>query len=291
MPSGETILAVDVGGTNIESALVSDGLNIVGEVHTVKSQNQLPKEKLIEKFSGIIQHFVDLEGKGQPDIAAVSLAFPGPFDYKNGISHMDHKFASLSGVNLRQILEASGRPVYFLNDADAFGLGVARKEFADPPERLAGITLGTGLGAARLDHGELAPDFELWNVPYKGGILEDYISAKAITRAYEELTGNIETPKDIAKSALSSDKTAQDVYEDFGKELGEGLAIAVGELNPDYVIFGGGISQSFKLFGTEAEREYRRLAGPNSTEFRAAKPHLPLYGAAAFALSQLVAKE
>ena len=59
----------------------------------------------------------------------IDLAFPGPFDYKNGICLLQglDKYDALYGCNLRRAFsEISGLPeqkIQFINDAAAFALG------------------------------------------------------------------------------------------------------------------------------------------------------------------------
>jgi glucokinase len=83
------------------------------------------------------------------DLAGIAVAVPGPFDYSNGVSWLQHKFASWFGINVRRHLAirfgVDEKDILFLNDADAFLFGELRDSFAP---RAAGITLGTGVGDA-----------------------------------------------------------------------------------------------------------------------------------------------
>jgi predicted NBD/HSP70 family sugar kinase len=82
---------------------------------------------------------------------------------------------------------------------------------------------------------------------------------------------------------------AQEAFTKLCHDLGEGLAQAVGGLRPDHIIFGGGISKAFSLFGARAEEIYRAQTRHEATFDVAKDAHLPLYGAAAFGFETVAA--
>jgi glucokinase len=162
-------------------------------------------------------------------IAGASLAFPGPFDYENGVSHMQHKLHSLYGVDLKAGLATrfhwKPEQLHFLNDAAAFALGEAGAGAARDAERILGITLGTGIGGAfaiRSGSGVHIADSrpgnregvpvggELWNLPYSGDatatpgaspIVEDFVSTRFLRHHFQLLTGREEEVSAIADTA------------------------------------------------------------------------------------------
>jgi hypothetical protein len=129
---------------------------------------------------------------GLGPVEGASLAFPGPFEYENGISRMTHKLPYLFGVDLRQALAArfvwQPAQVRFLKDASAFLLGEIGAGAAKGVSRAVGITLGTGIGAAFAVDGRVVtegkgvpPGGEIWDLPYQGGIAPVTSSAPAKT--------------------------------------------------------------------------------------------------------------
>jgi len=278
----ECTLALDVGGTNIDYAAIGHGLSVIGDVHSIQSMSDSSQDVIIDKLSSILSQLTrEAESVGfQPKTCA--MAFPGPFDYEQGVSHMTHKFKGLHGLDLKQTLrKACSLPISFLNDADAFGYGVLNKHFSQPPERLATITLGTGIGSSLFVHGELI-NLEIWDSPYRDSTLEDYISTNALVGAYEKVSGEQLTVAAIAKLAQAGERTATTTFESFGKELGKGLAKALATSDPEHIVLGGGISKSFSLFGPNAETAYRLTTGTTTSIEVATEPYLSLYGAAAF---------
>ncbi len=142
-----TVLAMDVGGTSVKSALVRDGA-LLSEPRRTAIPSQGEAEEVLAAFRAIID--------GYPQAEALALAFPGPFDYQSGVCRVQglEKFGSLYGLDLAGAL-SGGRPIRFRNDAEAAIVGEARHGAGLGLSRLLGVTLGTGLGSAFLLDGTL----------------------------------------------------------------------------------------------------------------------------------------
>jgi glucokinase len=189
---------------------------------------------------------------------AAMLAVPGPFDLKAGVSLMRHKLPYLYGFDLRQALAARfGWPpsqVRFLNDADAYLLGEIGAGAARGFRRAVGLTLGTGIGSAFAVDGCLVTEGpgvpsggEIWNLPYQGGIVEDFVSARAIVGNYERRTGRKREVVDLA-SQVPSDRAAELAFQEFGQHLGEVIRTLLAGFHAEVIVLGGGISRSAQLF-------------------------------------------
>ncbi|HUX46320.1 MAG TPA: ROK family protein, partial [Terracidiphilus sp.] len=187
------------------------------------------------------------------------LAMPGPFDYATGVSWMQHKLPYLYGIDLRAKLCAAfgWQPdqVRFLNDAAAYLLGEIGAGAARGVSRVVAITLGTGIGCAFGVDGRVVtegkgvpPGGEIWNVPYQGQIVEDFLSTRAIQKAYKERTGHQSGVASVAGIAADGDPVAREVFTDFGRKLGRALRDLLADFAPDVVVLGGGISRSSQLF-------------------------------------------
>ena len=209
----EVILALDIGGTFIKSALFSGGklLRKLPQVPTCSAGTREDIEKSIRLAVRQAETF---------DRAAVSI--PGPFDYSAGIFRMKHKFAAVDSCSFRDL--SGGVDAVFLHDANAFLLGELTFGSARGFSRAGGVTLGTGLGAAFAVDGKLltnpagspAEPVSLWNKPFRGGIAEDAVSARALLAKYPA-----ENVKEIALRAKKGDRAAQEVWLEYGSALFE----------------------------------------------------------------------
>jgi len=132
-------------------------------------------------------------------------------------------------------------------------------------ERVVCITLGTGIGSGFAVDGRVVtsgpgvpPGGEIWDYPYRGGILEDTLSTRAMQASYQSRTGNLREVAEIAAS-VPSDKDAREVFTEFGHELGQAFRTILATFAPQVVVLGGGISRSSHLFLPAAEQELQGI--------------------------------
>jgi glucokinase len=252
------LLTFDVGGSHVAGAICDL------EELRLSTRGSFPVDcnGPEEEFYGAVQKLTAqiLKDASVPpsELAGMSFAFPGPFDYGEGVSHMTHKFASLEGKSLRAIFASrfglEPARIRFVNDADAFLLGELSQVPSAQLGKSVGITLGTGVGSAFAIGGEIVRiaegvprEGEIWNLRWKNGIVEDAISTRAIQGAYERRTGERRSVREIAERCASDDD-ARKVFEEFGATLGEVMSKAMAGFHPATVIFGGAISRSASWF-------------------------------------------
>lgn len=286
------IVSLDVGGTSIKGGAVNQDAELLGQVHEIRSPSDDNADTIINKFVTLMKDIEDTAAGSET--RGYGIGMPGPFDYVKGVSQMRHKFSSLFGINLKAALEKKlQKPVYFINDAAAFGLGVVWKEY--PQEKcLLAVTLGTGLGSGFLVDGKITTSIkgvpsngEIWNLPYQEGILEDKISKRALEKGYLRSGGRSISVKEIAEKAREGDRAAKDVFEQFAVHIGDGLASTIVDFQPTRIVFGGKISRAFDLFGETAEKIFIKKAGYYVVFSQTTQDNLAIYGAARHALDQL----
>lgn len=299
-----SVLVYDVGGSHVSAAICEQGSYALAGI----SRAHLPADGDIApaSFGRLIRALGDSAARGagvSTDlIAGASLAMPGPFDYQRGVSHMHHKFPGLFGFDLKSALAArfhwQPNQIRFVNDAAAFLLGEAGAGAARGYARLIGITLGTGIGCAFAIAGPdgpriapsnpsnaegVPPGGEIWNLPYNGATVEDFVSTRFLRSQYLSLTG-VEAEVAMIADAAAGDQPcpepdenpatqphpavlnpnadskvdpddpyaahcrARQAFERFGRHLGLALNQHVRAFRPDVIVFGGGISRAAHLF-------------------------------------------
>jgi glucokinase len=280
----KSVLVYDVGGSHVAAAVCLAGSYQLGPIVSAP----YPAEQTSEAFVAFLHSLGVKASASTASVSGAELAFPGPFDFAAGISRMKHKLPFLYGVDLRQALAApfgwQPAQVRFLHDSAAFLLGEIGAGAARNHPRAVGITLGTGIGSAFAIDGRvvteapgLPPDGEIWDLPYEDGIVEDYLSTRAIQGNYEDRTGTLREVVDIA-SAVAEDPAAAAVFADFGRHLGVALRMVLAAFAPQVVVLGGAISRSAHLFLPAAESH---LEGLNLRVLPSAlKDDAPLVGAA-----------
>lgn len=260
------MIAIDVGGSSIKAGIVSESLDIYeNEVYEFVSQSTKSSECIFDNFVSIIRTLYNKIMEINGRCIGIGYGFPGPFNYKEGISLMQGigkydailEMPLVSEINKRidnvpQITQVKST---FLNDASAFALGEFYKGSGNH-QKSAYLTLGTGCGSSLINEdGSFIMDqkncdpYMIFDKPFKESIVDSYISIRAIlSRAqfygiHEELS--VEA---IAKKASIGDIVCRKVFEDYGADLGGVIKQYILPFHPKVIVFGGGISKAYPLF-------------------------------------------
>jgi len=261
----DVILALDMGGTSIKRALVdAAGAPLQAAVCPFAAET---REALLQTFCDVVAAGRDAAGQMGCRITHVGIACPGPFDFRGGISQMTHKWAAIQGVPLPPILGEilPGIPVSFMHDSTAFMLGEAYGGAARGARNPAGVMLGTGFGYTyMLDRrvcldAALSPRIRLWREPWQAGIVEDYVSRRAIRKRYGEETGkadDVPDVREIADRADAGEPEALATFRETGALLG-GILKQHLEKGCDLVVVGGQIAYAAALLLPAASQMLR----------------------------------
>lgn len=183
--------------------------------------------------------------------ARIGIAIPGPFNYKEGIFLMKHKYAAVYGERFKDLICQPSLDIRFMHDVNAPLAGAIKMMGL---RNAAIVTLGTGLGFSYAIDGVVkenengSPAMSLWNTPWKDGILEDLASARGISSAYTRLSGTpCKSAYDVAKKVCDGDIHAIEAYSNLGETLGEVLRPILDKLDIHTLLMGGQISKSLNL--------------------------------------------
>ena len=272
------ILTLDAGGTNFVFSAMRGGEEIVSPTHLPAETTDAGRcvECLVSGFKSVMESLSEAP-------VAISFAFPGPADYKQGIIGDLPNFPCFrGGFPLGPILEAEfGIPVFINNDGNLFAYGEAlagtlpevntRLELMGSSKRfhnLIGVTLGTGFGCGVVVDGTLligdnSSGGDIWcfrNKKYTRMIVEESVSIRAVKRVYAELSDDKTalTPKDIfdiAEGVRPGNMTAaREAFAELGEIAGDALSEAI-TLIDGLVVIGGGLSGADKYIVPAMVRE------------------------------------
>ena len=260
MRNNSRIVLLDVGGTFVKSSL---GIAGKGAVEGTFASTPICSDGSAEEIKASFREAVAgqirrAEGEGCT-VEAVCAALPGPFNYKEGVFMMKHKFASVYGCSFREILGDVIGPdirLAFVHDVNGALLGALAADESLKEGHVALSTFGTGLGFAYSVGGEVmesptgSPARNIWNLPYLGGILEEYVSRRAILRFYSEQGGVLaegEDVKEISERARKGDAKALEAFRSAGRHYAAGVKELISELGIRQLLFAGQIARSFDL--------------------------------------------
>jgi glucokinase len=274
------IIALDVGGTSVKSAVVSLVGTIDGEVAVTPIDSAADAGSILQTLTDVIRHHVAQhdaqamrseasEAQPRSPLAGVAFGFPGPFDYQHGISYIRGvaKYESLYGVNmrtaLRERLQSGDLPILFRNDAEAAVVGESRYGAGRPYRRLIGVTLGTGIGSAFVVDGVpvvgcpgVPPNGWLYNVRFDAGArraqADDVFSARGLlARLHAAGAATIDIPAAAAaaRHGRPEGSALRRAFQSFGSDLGVFLEPFAHKFAAEAVLVLGGLADTFDLFG------------------------------------------
>ncbi|MBI2551902.1 ROK family protein [Candidatus Uhrbacteria bacterium] len=256
-------IAIDIGGTNTRIGASKDGRRLYA----------IEKFKTPKKFAdGIkaISRTVLHATKGQ-SLKSIVIAVPGPIDHPRGkVLHLPN----LPGWRNKPITKVLTRhlncKVLLINDADAAGLGEARRGAGRGYTRVAYFTISTGIGGALIindflpllkgeikrgskcphpltisaepGHQILIPGGRRDNCGQRG-CFEAYASGTGFYKTYGVRPENCKNKKIWAKHAQT---------------VGWGLINTIVHWSPDIVVIGGGLAQAGTLLFTPLRAYVRK---------------------------------
>jgi polyphosphate glucokinase len=170
------VLGIDVGGSSVKAALVDVE---AGQLSGTLISAPTPRPSTPAVLTTVV---AELAARLPGSTGLVGVAFPSVI--KGGIAHTAANIdAGWIGTNGEALAAgALGRPVLFLNDADA--AGIAEMRFGSGrgcTGTVVMLTFGTGIGTALFTAGRLFPNTELGHLELRGMDAEKWASAHART--------------------------------------------------------------------------------------------------------------
>lgn len=254
-------LGVDVGGSHITCALFDAAISALMQDRVVRADIHTHEEPdvILAEFALVIKQ---VAGEHINDVSSIGFAFPGPFDYEQGICLIPpalSKYEKLFGVNIKnELTQRLGFQgiMKFMNDAACFAIGEYRMGGARGSQRTLALAIGTGFGSTFLADGRpitqgtsVPKDGMLWHVPYKGGIADDTFSSRGLVKAWKALSGaTLHGAKELDDVARAGDQRALAVFEQWGSQMAECLTPWLSLFDVDTIVLGGNIAKAWDLF-------------------------------------------
>lgn len=259
-------VGIDIGGSHIGSCVVdlSSGSILDNTIIKKEADNTAYPSVLLNVWTKCIQASISASGVNPQGLG---FAFPGPFDYRNGICKIEgvDKFEHLFGLDVTHSLlsalqSATGLEVRYINDAGAFALGEAIGGCARDASRIIALTLGTGIGSGfiagkqLIETGPSVPaNGWVYNLPFDGGIADNAFSTRWFCHRFFELSGKtVAGAKEIADQ-VPANPVAGQIFKEYGQRLADFILPLVRQFQADIVVLGGNISRAYSLFGPSLE--------------------------------------
>jgi glucokinase len=247
-------IGVDLGGTHIKAASVSETGQVLGRAgDTTGDDREGPAGAWVPTIRGLVARLAAERGVppsgfgvGAPGLAAAD---------GRSIAFMQGRLAGLQGLDWAGALQTSA-PVRVLNDAHAALLGEAWTGAAAGSREVVLLTLGTGVGGAILSGGRLVLG-ATGRAGHWGHISLDPDGPPSITGMPGSLEGAIgnctiaartdgrftET-RALVAAHLAGDPLATRVWRRSVRDLAVAIASIVNAVDPELVVVGGGIARA-----------------------------------------------
>lgn len=315
------VLAIDIGGTKIITALISDKGEMIAREYCPTLADEGP-QSVIDRMLASVDHLLGLRNIDSSQLHSLSLASAGIIDMEKGIVTLSPNLPGWRDILLRSIVEERvGTKTFLLNDANAAALAEHRLGAGRGTSNLIFITVSTGIGGGiiiddRLYFGASGGAGEIGHttIDVNGpkcvcgnvGCLEVLASGTALageairrigdgekSSLTEMVEGKIEniTAEKVALAAQGGDSLALEVITRTAEYLGVGMVNLVHLFNPEIIVVGGGVSKMGDLLLEPVRQVVRERAFPRlAQDVRIVPARLGddagVFGAAIFAFEQ-----
>lgn len=287
-------LGVDLGGTNVKIGILDDRGQTIAFTSIPTLEENGPQQA-VDRMAQAGHQMLRDRGLRVDQVGRVGLGSPGTMCLKGGLLLEPPNLPRWHHFGIRDALSlAIGRPVSFINDANAAAYGEFWIGTGSAHQSLVMFTLGTGVGGGVVHEGRLINGVNSFGSEcghiivdssanarlcvWGGGRgeLEAYSSASAVAARAEELArsgksqmlrqrleqrGEL-TSKDVYQAALDDDCAALQIIDEAATYLGVGIVTTVAVIDPGLVVLGGAMD-----FGGPQCRIGQRFLGRVVEEF------------------------
>lgn len=266
---GDAVLAFDVGGTHVKSALVdADGRLLGVRRDATRRDPEGPGEAVAAQLAEIGEELRASASHVCPVAAGVSV--PGIVDEAARRAILSSNLGWRDAPIYELTTAALALPVAFGHDVRGAGAAELRLGAARGCSDAIVVTIGTGIAATIILDGRVhagggyAGEIGHMVVDSEGepcgcggrGCLETISSASAIARRYAHATGTpVSGAHEVVERLAAGDPAATRVWHDAVSALGDQLQRLAVALSPEVIVVGGGLATAGEpLLGPLRER-------------------------------------
>jgi glucokinase len=280
-------VGMDIGGTNIRTALVS----AKGQIIKREQRETISGRGFDGVFTEIVRMLSNMTSAADaPKVVGIGIGAPGPLEPKEGVIIQAHHLG-WKNVPLKELVQKRLRlPVYIDGDSNLAAFGEKWLGAARGINNFVCLTLGTGVGGAlilngRIYHGATGAAGHIGHYivnpdgPECGcggrGHLEAYASSRAIVRRTIEaikagqkslipdlVGGDLSklTSLLVFKAAKSGDELALSIFRETGFYIGLVITSLINIVNPELVVIGGEVAEAGDLLFAPIREHVAKMA-------------------------------
>ncbi|HAM88096.1 MAG: ROK domain containing protein [Candidatus Falkowbacteria bacterium GW2011_GWC2_38_22] len=245
-------IGIDVGGTKI-SAVLFDGEKVVMDYMLATPKDNL--EHFLIMVKAVVDPLLERAREMKVVVNGVGAGIAGVFDASGKKMLFSPNIPTINNVFLGERIEKFiGMPVLIDNDAKCFVRAEALIGAGKNYKNVFGLIVGTGIGGGWWINGDV------YNGSHRGAsevdaMIIDSASGLNLEQGYHKIMQN--NPGKMSQEAIIGDPLAEQVYNEFGRQLGIALANISNLIDPEIFVLGGGAVASSDLFLSIAKKEMK----------------------------------
>ncbi|CCQ95798.1 putative Glucokinase [[Clostridium] ultunense Esp] len=270
-------IGVDIGGTKIALGIVDRKGMIIKKMRFKTPENG--RDELLFQLIRNIEVLIESTFL-RKNIDGIGIGTAGQIDHRKGIVVSGiSTIKNWMNVPIKEIFESHlGLSTLVENDANVVALSERMTEGGRKEQSLVCLTLGTGVGGAVIDHGQLlhgkwggAAELGHMSIDRNGiactcgsrGCLELYASGTGLVRMMKERSGEVLTSEEVFKRFLHGDKIAKQAIEEMLDAISIGIVNLIHIFNPEAVILGGGLTEQGDWLISAISEKVRKTGMPS----------------------------
>jgi glucokinase len=262
-------IGIDIGGTKVQIAVYKN--------NNIRILNKVPTPRSYEELMTFISKKVKMIEKEEETIRAIAIGIPGQVYASKTVW-----VPNLPFLNNQDFAEDLSKqlnvPIFIANDAQLALLGESWVGIGKNKSNILLISVGTGIGGAIMAGGKIirghhgtAGALGWMNLDvnaspdHNHGHLERTGSGTALNFYGKTLYPPLSSYEIIEKARLK-DSQCVSIVEKVGSFLGKALASLTSVLDPEIIIFSGGLCSAFDVFEPIIKKHINEHASPSTKE-------------------------
>ena len=229
-------------------------------------------QKTISDITNIV---INIEKKFKKNLN-VGICHPGSTNLETGFIQNAFNSPWLNNQTFsKDISKSLNRNVYCENDANCFALSEAFDGAAKNFKTVFGIILGSGCGGGlvidkKIIIGPNSFTGEWGHIPIgkpdSETNIEEYISGKGLERKFTARFNKNLSAHEIFKNAKDNSQDEIEIIDEFKKKLARSLSLIINVIDPDAIVFGGGVSNEIESLDEIKKITEKYLSNFNNIE-------------------------
>ncbi|WP_156290600.1 ROK family transcriptional regulator [Oceanobacillus salinisoli] len=268
-PQKGYIVGVDIGGTKVAIGIT----DLNGKVceFTVFPTQQYEGDSIFNEIQLGVETLKKRLHLSDSKLLGMGVGIPGVINMASGLVIEAPALKWTNFPILEKLKERFDYPIFVDNDVNISVLGEHWKGIGQKRDNLVYIAIGTGIGSGIMINGELyrGRNFSAGEIGYMVtdrdyaknyrpvfdgyGFLESVASGSSIGNELSKRIGKRVTAKDAFDLYLKKDKDAVTVIDFAIENLSLGIANYISILDPELIILGGGVSESYHVISDKVQ--------------------------------------